>query len=120
MPPSGSVFPIGTTTVTTTASDQLGNSGTATFTVTVQLLPVSEAEQQSSSTVSLSGTAGTLAFKASVPGHSYQLQYCDDLATAGWQNYGPAQPGNSADLHFDLPVDATKTRRFYWVQITRY
>ena len=35
VPPSGSFFPIGTTTVTCTASDTRGNVGTATFTVTV-------------------------------------------------------------------------------------
>ena len=34
-PPSGSTFPIGTTTVTATASDTCGNSATCSFTVTV-------------------------------------------------------------------------------------
>jgi hypothetical protein len=34
-PASGSVFPIGTTTVTSTATDACGNSSTCTFTVTV-------------------------------------------------------------------------------------
>jgi hypothetical protein len=34
-PPSGSFFPVGDTTITVTASDALGNPGTATFTVTV-------------------------------------------------------------------------------------
>ena len=34
-PPSGSVFPIGTTTVTCTATDASGNTATGTFTVTV-------------------------------------------------------------------------------------
>jgi hypothetical protein len=35
-PPSGSTFPLGTTTVTCTATDAAGNEGTASFTVTVQ------------------------------------------------------------------------------------
>jgi hypothetical protein len=35
VPPSGSTFPVGTTTVTCTASDTRGNTATATFTVTV-------------------------------------------------------------------------------------
>ncbi len=35
-PPSGSTFNVGTTTVTVTAVDALGNTATATFTVTVQ------------------------------------------------------------------------------------
>jgi HYR domain len=38
-PPSGSPFPIGTTTVTCTAYDSLGNSATCTFTVTVAQAP---------------------------------------------------------------------------------
>lgn len=37
-PPSGSIFPVGTTTVSCTATDSAGNSTTATFTVTVVLL----------------------------------------------------------------------------------
>ncbi|MDP3063990.1 MAG: HYR domain-containing protein [Chloroflexota bacterium] len=35
VPASGSTFPLGTTTVTCTASDAAGNTGSATFTVTV-------------------------------------------------------------------------------------
>jgi hypothetical protein len=35
-PPSGSTFPVGTTTVTCTASDSSGNTGTCGFTVTVK------------------------------------------------------------------------------------
>ncbi len=38
-PPSGSAFPIGTTTVTCTAYDSLGNTATCTFTVTVAQAP---------------------------------------------------------------------------------
>src|SRR5207247_1041782 len=34
-PPSGSTFPLGTTTVTNTAPDASGNSSTCTFTVTI-------------------------------------------------------------------------------------
>ncbi len=38
-PPSGSTFPLGTTTVTVTATDQAGNATSATFTVTVLAPP---------------------------------------------------------------------------------
>jgi hypothetical protein len=34
-PPSGSIFPVGTTTVTCSATDVLGNTATCSFTVTV-------------------------------------------------------------------------------------
>lgn len=37
-PPSGSTFPVGTTTVTCTASDTAGNTGSASFTVTITLV----------------------------------------------------------------------------------
>jgi hypothetical protein len=39
VPPSGSFFPVGTTTVVCTASDVRGNSSSKTFTVTVQEIP---------------------------------------------------------------------------------
>lgn len=47
-PASGSLFPLGTTTVTVTATDAAGNSSTATFTITVQppTLPVPWTLQQ--------------------------------------------------------------------------
>ncbi len=38
IPPSGSLFPVGATTVTCTASDSHGNAGSASFTVTVTLV----------------------------------------------------------------------------------
>ncbi|PWU17532.1 MAG: hypothetical protein C5B50_11160, partial [Verrucomicrobia bacterium] len=38
-PPSGSTFPVGTTTVTCTASDICGNSASCSFHVTVKLIP---------------------------------------------------------------------------------
>jgi len=41
VPPSGSTFPIGTTTVTCTATDDSGNSASATFTITVDLYSAS-------------------------------------------------------------------------------
>jgi plastocyanin/sugar lactone lactonase YvrE len=62
-PPSGSTFPIGTTTVTCTASDAAANIGKATFTVTVQspqqFSPTITTDKQSYSvgnTVVISGT----------------------------------------------------------------
>ena len=41
IPASGSFFPIGATTVTTTATDAAGNLGTATFTITMLPMPPS-------------------------------------------------------------------------------
>jgi len=119
VPPSGSVFPIGTTTVTTTATDASGNLGSATFTVTVQTLPISSAEQNSSTSATFAGNTGTLIFASPVAGHSYQLQCSDDLASGSWQNYGAPQIGDSANLQFNLPVTPGQPHRFYRVQIVK-
>lgn len=119
VPASGSLFPIGTSSVTTTAVDGCGNVGSASFSVTVQTLPISPNEQHSSSTISLSGSSGTLSFNSPVPGHTYQLQYCDDLASGTWQNNGAAQVGDTANLQFQLPVNVGSPRRFYRIQIQK-
>jgi hypothetical protein len=119
LPSSGSVFPIGTTTVTATAVDTSGNAGSASFTVTVQTLPISSNEQQCSTPLALSGGTGLLLFAAPVPGHSYQLQFCDDLASGAWQNYGAPQLGDSSTLQFNLPVSASQPRRFYRIEIKK-
>ena len=64
-PTSGSTFPIGTTTVTCTASDAAGNTTTETFTVTLAYTPLdSEAPTitvPSTITLTTSNTAGTAA-----------------------------------------------------------
>jgi hypothetical protein len=44
-PPSGSIFPVGVTTVQCTATDASGNTAQASFTVTVELLPPPPTEE---------------------------------------------------------------------------
>lgn len=51
-PPSGTTFPVGTTTVTCKATDQLGNTATCTFTVTVKDVEKPSASCPASVTVS--------------------------------------------------------------------
>jgi formylglycine-generating enzyme len=58
-PASGSTFPVGTTTVTVTATDSMGNKASSTFTVTV-----------SPPTANIIGAGGTLAL---IPGGTYQI-----------------------------------------------
>jgi formylglycine-generating enzyme required for sulfatase activity len=58
-PASGSTFPVGTTTVTATATDSVGNKATRTFTVTVASPPAN-----------ILGAGGTLAL---IPGGTYQM-----------------------------------------------
>jgi formylglycine-generating enzyme len=58
-PASGSTFPVGTTTVTATATDSVGNKASRTFTVTVASPPAN-----------ILGASGTLAL---IPGGTYQM-----------------------------------------------
>jgi autotransporter-associated beta strand protein len=79
--------------------------------------PISAAEKSASSKISLSGSAGTVAFKSSVLGHTYQLQTIDSLTSGTWTNVGTAQPGTGADLIFVAPYDSSVPGRFYRLQI---
>src|ERR1035441_3552460 len=60
-PPSGSTFPIGTTTVFSTASDTCGNSTNCSFTVTVVAPPIS-LNCPSNITVTATGQSGAVVF----------------------------------------------------------
>ena len=59
-------------------------------------------------------------FTASIQGytkHSYQLQYCDNLATGSWQNVGSTVAGANAPINFTHSGGATATQRFYRVVV---
>src|SRR5207302_24560 len=62
-PPSGSTFPMGTTTVTCTASDSCGNSTNCSFTVTIY--PSLAFTCASTITVSATGPSGATVFYSS-------------------------------------------------------
>ena len=59
-PPSGSTFPIGTTTVTCTASDACGVTNTCNFTVTVNPLPAIKLTCSTNITVTAAGSTGAV------------------------------------------------------------
>ena len=63
-PPSGTLFAPGTTTVTCTATDAVGNTGTCTFDVTVQCvdLGVLRGDSNSSGVIDISDVSYTLAY----------------------------------------------------------
>lgn len=96
-----------------------GNSNEATGRPTA---PIS-AQEQRAPAVGISGpdangaSAANLTVNASVVGHTYQLQYCDDLSSAIWRNYGSAVLGTGGPLPFTMPVDTTVPHRFYRVAI---
>jgi hypothetical protein len=64
-PPSGSTFPIGTTTVTCTVTDACGNRATCTFTVTVNRRPPLVPICSSNITVTATSAAGAVVTYAS-------------------------------------------------------
>jgi autotransporter-associated beta strand protein len=84
-----------------------------------QSLPISAAEKNASSSISLSGSNTSLTLKSSVTGHTYQLQIIDSLTSGTWTNYGLPQPGTGGNLIFAAPYDNTVPRRFYRLQISQ-
>ena len=115
-PSSGSLFPIGTTTVTTTARDTAGITGSAAFHVTVAVVPIS-ASETSAPRIAVSGTSVNVKLPAAIPGRSYQLQRTDSLISGSWTSVGPMQIGNAQDLILpDLYNPAIPTR-FYRLQL---
>ncbi len=60
LPASGSTFPLGTTTVTCSATDTAGNTGTSTFTITVQDTTAPVVTVPANMTVEATGPAGAV------------------------------------------------------------
>jgi hypothetical protein len=59
-------------------------------------------------------------FNATIQGyhqHSYQLQYCDDLASNNWQNVGAAVAGANAPIIFSHSGGAGAQHRYYRVAV---
>lgn len=79
--------------------------------------PAITAQELQRCAVTLTGMTGSAAIKASVTGHRYQVQYCDDLTSGNWQNHGSAVIGNGSNLQLALPIDISRSKRFYRVRI---
>ncbi|MES2923293.1 MAG: LamG-like jellyroll fold domain-containing protein [Verrucomicrobiota bacterium] len=101
----------GNFTVGLSAGNFAGN-GAATLGLTITSPPITEAELRAPQ-IELSGGNASLTAAISVIGHSYQLQYQDDLAAGQWLNHGPAQVGTGGPLTYTMPVDPLIDRRFY-------
>ncbi len=72
--------------------------------------------------IAMSGSGATtnIAFTVqdSVPGHTYQLQYSNNLVGTSWTNIGSPQPGTGADLILNITVNPSSTPRgFYRILI---
>ena len=114
-PASGSLFPIGVTTVSVTARDSSGNSANNTFSVTVT--PPFGAREMVAPPISLVSGTVKLTIKAAVAGRIYQVQSCDDLSSARWSDAGPVQTGSGSDINLSIPFDPTVLRRFYRIRL---
>src|SRR6266542_2354884 len=99
MPASGSAFPLGTTTVTSTAQDSSGNSRQCTFTVTVNRTPMSITDQPADVTACNGGTATfTAAASGTLP------------ITVQWQansGSGFADIANATNTTLTVPANPT-------------
>ena len=112
VPASGSLFPIGATTVTTTAVDAAGNRASKTFTVNVTVPPVGSQELIAPQ-VALVGGSVNIVVGSSVPGRTYQLQQTGDLQHSEWQNVGSPVVGTGGALTISNPYDSAVPSCFY-------
>ncbi len=99
------------------AANFAGNGG-ATLVLTIVSPPFTEEEMHAPQMEMIGGNVH-LTVQASVIGHLYRLQYCDDIATGPWLNHGAAQPGTGGELDFMIPDESNVPRRFYRVHIQR-
>ncbi len=98
-----------------TASNAAGESPASAQVSAKATAPITTQERQSTA-LSVSGGTTSMTVQ-SVLGHTYQLQYCDDLVLGAWQNYGTVKNGTGASLSLTMPVDLSVPRRFYRIVI---
>ena len=115
-PLSGSFFPLGATTVISTASDTAGNMAFKPFIVTVMIPPLT-ASESIAPRLALSSSTVNITVKSSVPTRNYQLQYSTDLSVGNWQNIGAIQIGTGSDLILSTPLNLSFPRCFYRLKL---
>lgn len=64
----------------------------------------------------VSGTNFTVRIRG-YTGHTYQLQYCDNLAGGSWQNVGTPVAGTGVQIDFTHSGGATAQHRYYRVSV---
>jgi len=99
-----------------TAVNGLAESSNSTMASARPTAPVTDIERLSISLI-LTGTSSNAVMGSSIVGHTYQLEYCDDLGLANWQPYGSPISGNGGTIQLPVPINMTATRRFYKVII---
>jgi hypothetical protein len=63
------------------------------------------------------GSNANLTVKASVIGHTYQVEYTATLTSGQWQTIGSPQIGTGNDLQFVVPLNVSLPACFYRVQV---
>jgi len=115
VPPSGTAFPLGTTTVTCTATDDCGNQAQCAFTVTVLPNPVCEITGPEAvcegQTAELCGPAGSVSYLWSGPGGFSATTQCVTVGAAGTYDLTVTDPatGCTATCSHPLAVNAPPT-----------
>jgi len=100
------------------ASNAGGSSPYSVEVATTPSLLITTAEI-TSVTLSNSANPETLSIPASVLGHTYQLQYRDDLTSGSWSNTGSPQLGTGGSLQFGITPTTGVPKRFYRILIQR-
>ena len=67
--------------------------------------------------IQITGTNVNFTITNSVLGRSYQLQSCDDLPGANWQDSGLAQVGTGNNLVISALFNQATPRRFYRLKL---
>ena len=114
IPPSGSFFLMGSTSVVTSATDGASNSASKNFTITVTVQPVTASETHAPR-AAVSGSYFQVTVHPSVPGRTYQLQRSDILTSGSWQSIGTPKTGDgSGDVVLSDTINRTMVpRRFF-------
>ena len=79
--------------------------------------PVVTTNELAAPKINISGTNVTFTITNSVIGRSYQLQSCDDLPGANWQDSGLTQVGTGNNLVISALFNQATPRRFYRLKL---
>ena len=100
------------------AANSFGASGNSAPIAVRPSVPISEDERRAPKAAISSGNV-SLTVEFPVVGHTYQLQYCDDLASGAWQSYGEPRDGSGSGFQLTMPFDPSRRSRFYRILIQR-
>jgi hypothetical protein len=103
------------------ASNIIGESANSAEASAITSAPIGGPETLAPA-LAMSGTGANTNFaftiRSSVPGHTYQLQYSNNLVSNSWTNIGSPQLGTGTDLTLNITVNPSSAPRgFYRVLI---